>query len=474
MFEFYTELFNNPHKEVKTSRIYIDKKKRIFHPEGLFSEQIFGPVKDYECQCGHLRGKENAGKRCPHCNVLCDSSLLRYTEFGYIKLKVPILLPPIANKIIKKFFKSSDEYDLLTTLVTHTTDFLVFDKVKKKFVKPSFTTAGNIIPKDFDASTCVFKYKNFSNIIVLHSEFSNDDVRYDIKELRQRYLIDYPVFGLYSLYKLWTSDVFKPYIDEFLNKNPHWKQFINLVFIDKLPVLPPEIRPHIETENKTIIHRLTRVLQMIIDINNRDYFAFNNTDLNDEDETIADVVLKDQIALRLQKRVNEYYEMILNELSGKEGKIRQYIHGKTIDFSSRGVVVPSLNVKPYEIEIPYHTAKEVFSPYFAAYLVDKLLSDNQYNNLALKFLALQHGAISQQQLTKEEKELIDKYFDEFIDKINTKEIKFYGILNRAPTLWIYNFLVFDIKVKKDKNDYTIGVHPLALEQQNMDQLSRSM
>ena len=76
--------------EVKTSSIYLSNKTEKFHSEGLFSEQIFGPVENYKCQCGETFGKINAGKRCQNCGVLCDLNILRSNTFAKIKLPANI------------------------------------------------------------------------------------------------------------------------------------------------------------------------------------------------------------------------------------------------------------------------------------------------------------------------------------------------------------------------------------------------
>lgn len=93
---------------VTSSRIFVGE---LYHPFGLFSEQIFGPVKDYECQCGNYSGLMYAGKRCPECGVLCDTSTLRGKSIAVIELPFRIPIPPI---FLQRYKVPQDYEDDLT------------------------------------------------------------------------------------------------------------------------------------------------------------------------------------------------------------------------------------------------------------------------------------------------------------------------------------------------------------------------
>ena len=78
---------------VTSSEIFVTKTSDKFHPSGLFSEQIFGPLKDFQCACGNLRHRIEFGKVCPKCGVLCGARELRFKTFGKIKLLFPVIKP---------------------------------------------------------------------------------------------------------------------------------------------------------------------------------------------------------------------------------------------------------------------------------------------------------------------------------------------------------------------------------------------
>jgi DNA-directed RNA polymerase beta' subunit len=469
----FEDLFNDPKKEVTSSEIFEDKDKTIYHRNGLFSEQIFGPVKDYECQCGNLKGKINKGKRCPICGVLCDSSILRYKEFGYIKLKLPVLYTLIIDKIIKRFFANKSVFNNMIDMIVLSNRALFFNKRTKKFEE--IEEISNFFEKnDLNVADIKLTPKNFAAFLMVNFKDEIDSDRY--KEIVETYDLEYPIFGIYSLYRFFKTETFQKVLDEFFNDNPKYEVFRDIIFLHKIPVCPPELRPFVKTETKEIYHEITKKLRTLINVNNLIIFEDHDSEKENEEETISEIYFKDLHAIRLQRNVNDYYKQIEQQIHGKEGKIRQYIHGKVIDFSSRGVITPSIRIKPYEVEIPYHTAREIFSPYFANYIIKKLqeLDYNDedyeiYRALSYKFLAYQHGVITKYAFTDKEHKILDDLFNEFIDKVNSNEdYEFYVIMNRPPTLWIYNFIAFNVKIKKDKNDYTFGVHPLTVSQQNAD------
>lgn len=77
--------------EITSDRIYLDAQKTKYDPEGLMSEQIFGPVKSYNCACGKLSVKILNGKVCPNCKVQCASNDLRYKTFARIRIPFPVI-----------------------------------------------------------------------------------------------------------------------------------------------------------------------------------------------------------------------------------------------------------------------------------------------------------------------------------------------------------------------------------------------
>ena len=460
--------------EVVTDELFMDKKCTKIHPDGLLSQQIFGPTIDYRCECGNLIGKYNKGKICPYCKVVCEHSDKRHTTFAHINLKLPVLNTLIRNRIlmsivVQEQYSKFIRYISLLINPTLSNLFFVEKSTGKIRTIEEFENVSIIHPElNEDVSQVYEQPRDYINKIM--NKIGLDDTM--IEYINRRYDLDNPIIGPFSFYLAFINN--KALIERNLRKNDFYQVFKNLFFLKKLHVIPPGLRPIVQTDNKIIEHELTKILRRIIVLQKHKIFRVFDINIleNRNNFTFAELYSYDILALRLQKLVDKYFQLIEKSFRGKKGFVRLYIHGKTIDFSARSVVIPSMTIKPYEIEISRYIAKEVLLPYFISFIIrNREEIENKYRNISellIKLLAVINGFISQEKLSSVEKELFEKLFDEFIDYVNSGEIKIYAIMNRAPTLWIYNFLVFDVKIKKDRNDYTIGVHPLAVEQQNMD------
>jgi DNA-directed RNA polymerase beta' subunit len=223
--------------------------------------------------------------------------------------------------------------------------------------------------------------------------------------------------------------------------------------------------------------------------------------------TIVDLIQQEKIVTRdLYRFTKDYYEYYINKIKGKEGEIRKNIVGKTIDFSSRNVITPSLKIKPYEVLVSYHSARELFKMEFVIFL-KKLYKALYYNTFEIdgelftdkikiprhmldrlnkikiknsgrwfkKLLVtvveeLETGATSPKEITSNQ-EIIDDLeflYDLFVYNVNKGIIKLYTFINRQPTLWHLSIMAYDVKINTDKNDYTLKIHPLIVEAYNAD------
>jgi len=484
----------------ESSSIY----KIVYHPNGVYSEQIFGPVNDYICQCGYLEGIENQNKVCPYCNVKCAPSIERYKNFGYISLRLPIVNPELKHLFLMKLFKNKLEFEKIYNDIVYEDGFYLFNRKKGIFEVPEFLEKYEhlYIPTEEE------KYNKFVEKVLEFFYKNNILTQDEINEIKETYVIEAPVFGLYSLYKALKHSEIKEYLDLKYKDNKKYQKFKDILFLDFLPVLPPEVRPFIVLETGEVLeHKISKKYRSIIRLNYENPFLFDllklqfqkylpkykdkeivNEKVNDlysdkntisifdipkedyykiydnPEEQVCDVFQKDFWTFRLQKQITELFDLLFDSISGKEGKIRQFMLGNIIDFSGRAVITPSLKIKPYEVAIPYKMAYEVLFPYFVNFLIEN------YGEklLAIKYMLNLSKQLPNRALSKEEKQKLEKYFKEFINKVNNKEIKIYTFFNRQPTIWIYSIFAFDVVVKEDKNDYTISLHPLINEVFNAD------
>jgi len=230
-------------------------------------------------------------------------------------------------------------------------------------------------------------------------------------------------------------------------------------------------------------------------------------DKNLENLTIPEIFTQERQVNLLQQWYIKYVSKLLDsELGKKEGLVRQFLIGKTIDFSARNVITPTLEVKPYEILVSYYTARQIFKMEFLIFLrrlytlfkykkftpcdvivqkpvapksmIKKLnkikLKDNgKYFTYLIKLIyqELEYGAKSPKELDITDEQILEDIeflFDLFAYNVNKGRIKLYSFINRQPTLWEPSMIVYDAKINTNKEDYTLKIHPLIVESFNAD------
>ena len=362
-------------KEVTTSATFTSTKNEIFHPQGLYSEQIFGPVKDYQCQCGALFGTINKGRRCPNCGVLCDKSDLRSTTFAKIVLPNDIY-------IVNPLFA-----ELLMTMMGQ---YAIKSILSKKDID------GNIDDPYFFS---LEKMKLLKRNKMKKNENYLDIEVYDISTLKQAYD------------ELIKIDEVKEYFIQIVS-NP---DILDFIFLNEIIVTPPNSRPLIKL-NKILLHRITNY-----------YLKLINSLKNISDSLYqANTKFFGYTVYKYQDKVNMIYEEILeNNFTKKESYMRESLIGKTIEFSSRAVIIPNPALKPYTIGIHKEVAQRLFLPEMLHYFFKKYKHENP-DDFTYKAYQLIEG---------EEIEFNDEEFLEFL-KSEAKNFKV--ILERQPVLFKYN------------------------------------
>lgn len=285
-----------------TSLKLMSKKK--FHSEGLFSEQIFGPIKNYTCQCGKYYGVSKSGGKCELCQVDIVNSDERRKRFARIILPLPVVNPLFYDLIVDlagKSFKSALD------------DLMRQDK--------------SILYKD-----------NGEHVIT----FDSSSIPEGVKKWEKTE----------AIYEL-VADVTKYMMEE---EREEWKLVhdnLNNLFINSVIVLPPDLRPASKGGgNKQLMDKINRYYVQIL------------TKKEVMKNTVVDI-LRDKSLFytyfkQLQKDVNELYKRILEKMAKKEGLIRGNILGKRIDFSGRAVITPDPTLKLSECKLPYLMILEMF------------------------------------------------------------------------------------------------------------------
>lgn len=313
-------------KEITSSKI-IDKRK--FHSAGLFSEQIFGPIKNYTCQCGTYYGVSRSGGTCEDCGVDIVNSDVRRKRFAKIILPIQIVNPIMYDLIIDVGGNTFKTY--LTKLM-----------------------------------------KNDKSVLYVKDEiyYVVDDVKVpeDVQKWEK----------LEAIYEL-VSNVAVANVHD----NPHskWKVVhdnLDKLFIQEILVLPPDLRPAAKgiERNNQVVDKINRYYMQIL--TKKESMRDTVIDIS-QDKTLFYSYFK-----QLQKDVMELYEHIIEKLSKKEGLIRGNILGKRIDFSGRSVIIPDPSLKIDECSIPYVGFLELFKLQISKKLIE--LSKFKLLNEAIDFI----------------------------------------------------------------------------------------
>lgn len=308
-------------KEITSSKI-IDKRK--FHPAGLFSEQIFGPIKNYTCQCGIYHGISRAGGTCKECGVDIENSVIRRKRFAKIILPVPIVNPIMYDLII----------DIGGNLVKNYLNKLMKSDKSILYTKDEYY----FVTDDSNVPEGVVKWEKLEAIYELINNVAESNVEAD--------------------------------------PNSKWKIIknnMNNLFLHSVLVLPPDLRPAAKgiERNNQVVDKINRFYMQIL--TKKESMKDTIIDIN-KDKTLFYSYFK-----QIQKDAIELYEHIIEKLSKKEGLIRSNILGKRIDFSGRSVIIPDPSLNIDECSLPYVMFLELFKLQISKKLIElnkfKLLNE---------------------------------------------------------------------------------------------------
>lgn len=312
--------------ELTSSKIFEGSR---FSKTGLFSQQIFGPIKSFSCACNKLNspsGRALEGEVCRACNVELISSTSRRNRFARVKLPFPILNPIFYSLITAN--KSSVKKVILD---------LINYKYKYYFDKDGKLQKCRELPEDIDLSTIeilegldgILKFIN----TLIESDSSNEVYQYIIK---------------------------------------HYDQ----ITIDNVLVIPPDLRPCERRGSNKGHHIADEINQLYLEL----IMKGNQIKLIPFTLTTDNHVYKSNYR-HIQNTVIKIYEFVLNKLSKKNGLIRSNILGKRVDFSGRAVISPNPTLKIDECKVPYWMILEILKPQLTSHLVNRKLF-KRYNKAA--------------------------------------------------------------------------------------------
>ncbi len=414
---------------------------RTFKPEkdGLFCAKIFGPTKDYECNCGKYKRMKHRGIVCEKCGVEVIQSKVRRERMGHIRLATPVAHIWFLKSIPSKIGIIADLTLRELERVLYFESYLVIDG------KGTPLRRGEILSEE--------RYREVREkygdepVIGQGAEAIRELLRTtDIKELSER---------LRTEMKETTSEAKRrrlakrlKIIEAFLESGnkPEW------MILEVIPVLPPDLRPLVPLDGgrfatsdlndlyRRVINRNNR-LKRLIELNAPDIIIRNEKRMLQEAvDALFDNGKRGRTILGANKKP---LKSLSDMLRGKQGRFRQNLLGKRVDYSGRSVIVVGPELKLHQCGLPKKMALELFKPFI-------------YHRLEQKGLVT---------TIKSAKKMIEKEKPEVWDALDEVIREHPVLLNRAPTLHRLGIQAFEPVLIEGK---AIQLHPLVCTAFNAD------
>src|SRR5437773_2379685 len=415
---------------------------RTFKPErdGLFCAKIFGPVKDYECNCGKYKRMKHRGVVCEKCGVEVIQSKVRRERLGHINLATPVAhiwflksLPSRIGNLLDITLKDLEK-------VLYCESYVVVDPKDSPFVRGELLSedkyhkaleelGGDAVPAGMGGEAVVQLRKQ------IDSNQLADQLRKDMKEATS----DAKRKKLAKRLKV---------VDSFRESGnrPEW------MMLDVIPVIPPDLRPLVPLDGgrfatsdlndlyRRVINRNNR-LKRLIELRAPDIIVRNEKRMLQEAvDALFDNGRRGRVITGANKRP---LKSLSDMLKGKQGRFRQNLLGKRVDYSGRSVIVVGPELKLHQCGLPKKMALELFKPFI-------------YSKLELYGLA---------STIKAAKRMVEKERPEVWDILEEVIREHPVLLNRAPTLHRLGIQAFEPTLIEGK---AIQLHPLVCAAFNAD------
>ena len=415
---------------------------RTFRPEkdGLFCARIFGPIKDYECLCGKYKRMKFRGIICEKCGVEVTKSNVRRERMGHINLATPVAhiwflksLPSRISLVIDMKLKEVER-------VLYFENFIVIEPGLTGLKKNQLLGEDELIKYQDEYGEEAFTAGIGAEAILeilksINLEDERQTLIKSIKETKSKVSEERSIKRL----KLIESFI------ETGNK-PEW------MILTTVPVIPPELRPLVPLDGgrfatsdlndlyRRVINRNNR-LKRLIDLKAPDIIIRNEKRMLQESvDALFDNGRRGRVITGTGKRP---LKSLAEMLKGKQGRFRQNLLGKRVDYSGRSVIVVGPDLKLHECGLPKKMALELFKPFLYARL----------NKLGLA------------STIKQAKKLVERERNEVWDALELIVREHPVILNRAPTLHRLGVQAFEPKLIEGN---AIELHPLTCAAFNAD------
>jgi len=415
---------------------------RTFRPEkdGLFCARIFGPIKDYECLCGKYKRMKFRGIICEKCGVEVTKSNVRRERMGHINLATPVAhiwflksLPSRISLVVDMKLKDVER-------VLYFENFIVVEPGLTGLKKNQLLNEEELIKYQDE-----FGEESFTAGIGAEAIL---DILKSINLEEEKNLLIQTIKETKSKVSEERSIKRLKLIESFLEtgNKPEW------MILTTIPVIPPELRPLVPLDGgrfatsdlndlyRRVINRNNR-LKRLMDLKAPDIIVRNEKRMLQESvDALFDNGRRGRVITGTGKRP---LKSLAEMLKGKQGRFRQNLLGKRVDYSGRSVIVVGPDLKLHECGLPKKMALELFKPFLYARL----------NKLGLA------------STIKQAKKLVEKERNEVWDALELIVREHPVILNRAPTLHRLGVQAFEPKLIEGN---AIELHPLTCAAFNAD------
>ena len=413
---------------------------RTLKPEtdGLFCERIFGPTKDWECHCGKYKRVMYKGKICDKCGVEVTRSKVRRERMGVIELAVPVSHIWYFKTIPSRMGLTLDISPKALEQVLYFSKYIVIDPGDTPLQKMELLSEKEYrdyrekYEDDFKAGIGAEAIKELLQEI---------DVEQTCKDLREELETASNQRATRIIKRLEVLDAFRA-----SGNRPEW------MILDVLPVIPPDLRPMVQLDGgrfatsdlndlyRRVINRNNR-LKKLIELRAPDIIIRNEKRMLQE---AVDALIDNGRRGKLVTGPNNRPLKSLSDmLKGKQGRFRQNLLGKRVDYSGRSVIVVGPELKMYQCGLPKEMALELFKPFVMKRLVKTEVAGN----------------------IKRARKMVDRAETEVWDALDIVIKDHPVLLNRAPTLHRLGIQAFEPVLVEGR---ALKLHPLVCTAYNAD------
>ena len=406
--------------------------------DGLFCERIFGPTKDWECLCGKYKRIRHKGKICEKCGVEVTQKKVRRERMGHIELAAPVSHIWYFRAIPSRMGLLLDISPRLLEKVLYFAQYIVIDPGNTPLAKYQLL-------KESEYRSYYERYEDDFRVGMgaeaIKELLAELDIEAISKQLKEELEKASGQKKVRIIKRLEVVEAFRT-----SGNRPEW------MILDVVPVIPPEIRPMVQLDGGRFASSdLNDLYRRVINRNNR---------LKRLLELRAPLIIIRNEKRMLQEAVdalidngrrgkpvtgpsNRPLKSLSEMLRGKQGRFRQNLLGKRVDYSGRSVIVVGPNLKIYQCGLPKEMALELFKPFVMKRLVETQKASN----------------------IKEAKKKVEKVNVEVWDALENVIKEHPVLLNRAPTLHRLSIQAFEPVLVEGK---AIKLHPLVCKAFNAD------